>query len=189
MNSTLYYFFDNFPLALFNGENLPDRADVQLVVRDLHGSNSAPLDSTIPVGFYKMTAETQALFRWQDLATIFITSNTIPVRSEYVSGQNVSNTSVFNQGASGAGNPTQNIITDFIPVDADTNLIRSDLIYIPTGEYRLTDMLDSTNGVNQLDLQLWWTDYQNTQHEILLVPQQSATVKLCFIKKSTYRPK
>jgi hypothetical protein len=187
MNTTLYYVFDNVPLALFNGENLPTKLDVQLPIVDLHGSNTQSLDPTVPTGFYKMTFETQALFRWQDLASIFFTSNTLPVRSEYTTGQNLSQT--FNAGSSGTGNPTKQIITDFIPIDNDTNLIRSDLIYVPSGEYRLSDMLDSGNAINQLDVQMWWNDYLNVAREILLVPQQAATIKLCFIKKSTYRTK
>jgi hypothetical protein len=187
MNFSLYSYFDNF-INLFDGQNLPNHKDVQLVVRNLYGSNSAPLDPSIPAGQFKMSQETQALFRWQDLATLQFQSNLIPVRHEYVTGVNNS-MQVYNQGNAGTGQPTTSLLTDFCPIDTDTNLIRSNLIYNPTGEYRLAEMLDSPNGLSNLDLTINWTDKQNRVYIYLIPPQQSVTVKLLFILKSTYRAK
>jgi hypothetical protein len=159
--------------------------DVQLPVFDIQGSNSAPLDPSIPTGLYKMLFETQALYRWQDLATIQFQSNLIPVRQEYTTGVNKS-MSTYNAGDAGTGAPSVPILTDFIPIDTDTNLIREDLTYYPTGEYRLTDLLDSSNGLNNLDLQIYWTDKQNRVYQYFIPPQQATTLKLLFIKKDSY---
>ena len=184
-NAALYYYFDNVPCAQFQGEGRPDFMDVQLPVFDIQGSNSAPLDPSIPVGLYKMLFETQALYRWQDLATIQFQSNLIPVRQEYTTGINKSMTT-YAAGDAGTGAPSVPILTDFIPIDTDTNLIREDLTYYPTGEYRLTDLLDSSNGLNNIDLQIYWTDKQNRVYQYLIPPQQATTLKLIFIKKDSY---
>ena len=184
-NAALYYYFDNVPCAQFQGEGRPDFKDVQLPVFDIQGSNTHTADPSIPVGLWKMLFETQALYRWQDLSTIQFQSNLIPVRQEYTTGVNKSMTT-YNAGDAGTGAPSVPILTDFIPIDTDTNLIREDLTYYPTGEYRLTDLLDSSNGLANLDLQIYWTDKQNRVYQYLIPPQQATTLKLLFIKKDSY---
>lgn len=178
MNSNLYYYFDNFSMAQFFGENGPaPYKDIQIPVIDYNGSNPGPIANT-----YKIMQETSALYRLFDLETIQFVSYTIPVRYEYTSGTNNTD-QIFNAGSTGSGPPVVQLITDFIPTFTNANQSRDQLVYVPFGEYRLSDLLSQSSGIQKLDLQVFWTDRQNRQYPWLIPPKTAISVKIMFQKK------
>lgn len=185
-NNTLYDFFNNMREQIF-GEGLANHKDYRLLVQDLYGSNSAPLDPSIPTGFYKMTQEYPSLFRWYDWSNIAFKSNLLGIRPEYSQGVNTSTTSLVSNQSAGSGIPFTSQITDF-SIDltpGDPSAWRGTLYYTPSAQYRLLDIVKQ--DTNQIDLSIYIVDKQGNEYPFLIVPESNATVKLIFVKKSLYK--
>lgn len=187
MNDYLYFFFDNFR-TLFNGVNNADFRDFQILVYNIgNGQNTQTLNPSIPTGYYKMTQEYQALFHWWDPLRISFKSNIMGLRSEYTSIQNTVSNEISVAGGSGSGIPSITQLTDFIPAFDSGNASgwRSNLVYLPTSQYRLLDLIGV--GSRNIDLNVVWFDKQNIEHQFYLAPNRTATVKMLFVKKSLFK--
>jgi hypothetical protein len=186
VNGLLSSYFDNFQLARFYSENSPDYKDVNYIIDDLHGLNVYTYGGKT---WYKNQQETQALFRMADVSKLVFQSNLLPIRPELATAPNMSS-SVFAAGSAGNAIPSSNIITDFVPADAtDPNLHRSQLVYIPSGQYRLTDLTQLASGINSIDIRISWLNKQGTSFKFYLVPLQNSTIKILFTKKKAYHSK
>lgn len=137
------------------------------------------LDTTIP----PFTAgATQKLFPqeyttlslWTSLNKIVLTSNSIPIISEY--------TPTNNSGISS----TLPIITDFTPQIELAGQSRSIAYFVPTTQYRLVDMT-SSEQLNTIDLKIYWQDKRQNLYPLFLSQFQEANIKIGFFKKSLYR--
>lgn len=185
-NQYLYYFFNNF-LTEALGEDLPTKMDYQIIVRDLHGSNSAPLAPSVPAGFYRMSAEYPAPSRFNSVARLAFISSTMGCRTEWTQGINNSSSSLVSNQTAGSGLPQISLLTDFIPnlTIQDAAGLRSELVYTPVAQYRLIDLIGTQS--NNLDLNVVWFDYQNNQHQFNISPAKAATIKLLFVHRSVYK--
>ena len=98
--------------------------------------------------------------------------------------QNSYNSSTNGLTSSGITNIT-NIITDFeIPISA-TNQYRSEISYVPQGEYRLRDMY-SNFDIYKIDLNAFYKDKWGNMNPLLLEPGCSTSVKILFRSKKFY---
>ena len=186
-NTRLFNIFDNFISAFFS-EGSATYTDQQLIITDLHGSNSDLLDPTIPAGYLKMTQEYQSLYHWWDVSLLSFKSTMLGVRPEYVPTANTT-TSLSNNGAAGSGIPFQSVATDFIPDIAsnDPAGFRQSLVYLPGAQYRLIDLINI--NTKTVDLIISFKDRQSTEYQYFIPPNQSVTVKMIFVKKSLFKNK
>ena len=74
-------------------------------------------------------------------------------------------------------------MTDF-QIDADDLVQTSNqLVYLPTAEYRLIDLLGDT-PINAIDINIYWTDQFGTYHQLILARNTQCSVKLLFRNKA-----
>jgi len=184
MNITLYRFFDNF-YTDFLTETSPIGQDVRIIVIDLYGSNSEPIDPSVPTGYLKLSQEYSNNQRMFQPNSIVFKTFTMGVRPEFIQGANSSD-DLINGSNSGSGIPFDAIMTDFIPSFSSTEQAgwRQDLVY-NAQLYRLIDLLG--NKSNVVDLAIFWRDQQANEYPLYIEGNKSVSVKLIFIKKSLYK--
>jgi hypothetical protein len=185
-NTTLAYFFDNVQ-TYYYGEGLLTHLDVRWIIKNIgSGQNTSALNSSIPAGYYQMSQEYVSLNKWKGASSIAFKSNRTGIRNSYSTG--INNSSIQNSTVSaGAGLPTTQIMTDFIPYIASNDAAgwRGNLLYTPTSQYRLIDLLGNT--LNAIDVEVVWRDQQNNEFPVLNLPGTQASIKLIFVKKSLYK--
>jgi hypothetical protein len=185
-NATLYYFFDNFNI-FYQGEGRSDKLDIQLIVKEIGvGQNTSAIDPSIPGGYYRMSQEYVALNRWRGPSSIALKSHRLGIRNSYTTGANNS-TNQNSAQTSGFGLPTDTVVTDFIPYIASNDAAgwRGNLVYTPTSQYRLLDLLSPVT--NAIDISFWWRDQQNNEYPMENIPGSQSSIKLIFVKKSLYK--
>lgn len=177
MNSLLVNYFDGFSFintsTSFNtgGPN----------IRFYHDLNPIPYGSPVG-GPYEYRAEYTSLSLWFDINKIVITTTSIPVIQEaspsfspIVSGGNVNSTANY-----------QPIITDFAVVYSTLEEYGSEIEYIPSGQYRLVDM-NSNVPITRINLAFYWLSKNGYLYPLYISPNQSASIKLAFLKKDLYK--
>lgn len=185
MNADLQVFFSAFSGA-FVGINPNGRDFVFDLVRFGAGAvigngsdvNIPPFNIPIVALQKQFSQEYTVLPLWSSLKKILITTNTIPIVSEYTPANNPGN----NSGISS----TLPIITDFIPQIERPGDSRSIAFYNPTAQYRLVD-LQSSEQLNTIDLKIFWQDIADNVYPLLISKYQQANIKLGFFKKSLYK--
>jgi len=185
MNESLFALFNNFWVQYY-GQNLPTRQDYRIRILNLYGQNSAPLDPSVPTGYYRMDQEWINLTPFWEPVSIVFKTNRMGVRSEYIQGANLT-TNLNSAVNPGTGIPYDNVMTDFIPAFGygDAAGWRTDLTYYPTSQYRLIDLLGSQS--NYIDLSIFWKNQQGVEYPYVISPNTSVSVKLAFVKKSLYK--
>ena len=196
-NSNFYGLFDSFPtyylggdLATLNIDNEPFWA-YEFVVRNQLGTNIhrpvSPLNTTITntPAYYEMRQDyvsTGTL--WSPVASIVFISNLIPVNNEGTAqpityGQNNITTPVSSSSA------FQPIITD-IALSTDTaDAYNGFVSYVPTAEYRLSNMSNSPMEVKNIDVQIYWKGRLDGQlYPLRMFNQSSISVKIMFRRKN-----
>lgn len=163
MNTALFSFFSSFPY-IFNGY------DHEYLNYQISFDSLTQLNSSLLVIYQEYVS----IHLWSSLNTLFVTSNSIPVNSEYVSL--FSNTAIPN---------FQKIITDFQPPENNQSQSSNVLQYQPSGPYRLINLI-SNEPLKIIDFNIYWVDNLQKQHQLYLPPFSSATMKILFLKKSVY---
>ena len=175
MNNLLFNFFD--PLeAYFNGYNQPNGKEFEILVKNNYNNSI-----TIPTGSlgagtagYEMKQEYSSLPRWNSFSKFVFMTGSIPIRPENINAtttQQLQQSSITN---------FQPILTDFIPVLSNT--VRNNVIYYPTAEYRMTDLVGNT-PLNIVDLQIFWEDKNQILYPLDIPINESVNVKFLFRKK------
>jgi hypothetical protein len=161
--------FPSFPAPPFPSSNPYPQSDKAFFPIPVGGPDPAGVYT-----YYKFTQEYSTLQLWSSLRKILITTNSIPIISEY--------TPTGNSGISS----TLPIITDFVPQIEIAGQSRSIAFYTPTSQYRLVD-LKSSEQLNTIDLKIYWQDDQSNIYPLLISVFQQANIKLVFVKKSLYK--
>lgn len=133
----------------------------QLLVRN-NRNNQATINGK---PYYKMVSEYPTLALWNDLKSVIIESDRIPVNPELQQGQ---------------VNVTRRIITDFEPLSDINN--RQSLQYFPAGPLRFYD-LKSNYPLNSIDARVYWQTYKGEIIPVTLIDFEVLTIKLMFRKK------
>lgn len=142
----------------------------------------SPLPPGSPVGGpYVFSEDYVSIDLWFSLRKILITTNSIPILSEYVPSQNPN---VFGQNT--GINASVPIITDFIPQLEYANQARSIAYYVPPGQYRLVDMISET-PLNKINLNVLWEDKFGNLFPVNISIFQQMSIKLAFLKKDLYK--
>lgn len=161
-NPRLYFgFFDYFEVVDDANEYM------RLLIKDNRNGNYDNVNM-----IYTMTQEQPSLYLWNDLRDLVIISNQIPIRSENVATLNAS------------GRPVSlNILTDFEPLFGNTDIDRGVISYLPTAEYKMTDLISDV-PLNRLDFNIFWQTKRQQLFPMMISPNTSITLKVLFRKKS-----
>ncbi len=150
--------------------------NINVFIEDLHW-NGFPVNTYPAVPTYvKVTQAYNNITYWNSLRRLVITTNTIPIVQESVPVGD------RNTGAAA----TLPIISDFIPQLTTAGDSRTIAYYIPTGQYRLADMIQD-QPLQKIDLKLFWSDKDGNLYPIMISQFQQANVKLGFFKKTLYK--
>lgn len=184
MNYQLFRLFNNYAATFTQNAPPAPHADYLLRVYDQMGMNTPPL-AAIPAGRWIMTQEFPApsrLSTYNGVQTIQIKSSTLGARFEFV----VSLDASLQAPSSGSALPSTNLITDFVTGGA-TDVgnpagYRQQLVYLPSAQYKLTDVL--AGSLTSMDLNIVWTDPAGKQYPYMLMPGSTAAFKIAFIHRS-----
>jgi hypothetical protein len=179
-NPSLYQLFSSFPIII-EGFGLGLGKNVRIVTNSFGGANTVnypPVNPTY-VGL-QVYQEYSTVSLWTPIASIVFTSNTLPVVTNQLSAP-----LLFYDGTTfvGGGNNSNvaQVITDFIADDAK---YKPTLIYEPTAQYRLVDLVGN-RPLYSFDLNVFWKNRVGELIPFRLSSGSSATIKILFSRKGT----
>lgn len=171
--------------AFLQGYNNPDFKDILIEVLQTEATVQPAVGSrqglpysvsAAPANLLMVQQEAKVSQLWNSARTLLVTSNMMPVRSEYVPTNNASDSNF-------ASSSTQTIITDFlIPSDQNVLSTRTIFQYLPTAEYRMVDLI-STAPIYTIDIAMTWTDFLGNVYPLILVPNATLSLKILFRRK------
>lgn len=122
----------------------------------------------------KFNQEYVTLFNWSALKKIVMTTNSIPIVSEY--------TPTNSSGISSS----LPILTDFTPELEFPGQSRSIAYYTPSAQYRLVN-LKSSGSLYTIDVKIYWQDIFGNLYPLTISVFEQASIKIGFFKKSLYK--
>ena len=139
-----------------------------------------------PVGDYvKFYQQASSVVNWSPVSSIVFTSGTIPIEPQ-LSGapDNLNTVNPLTSSNIYQQNGTTKVLTDFcIPFSSGVEATNQQIYYIPSGEYRLIDMLGNQN-LNELTIQVFWRDKYGGLHPMTLDAGAAASMLILLRKKS-----
>jgi len=181
MNYKLFVYYDGIEVNyLGTGSNsyAANGKDVQFIVKDLKNNwyNPSFVPPASPPDYYKMTQDFPNLVTWNVFKSLQITSNMIPIREEYAPAL---------QSAGSSNTESQIFLKDFEPVLNNGGDSRGILYFVLDGPYQLINLM-STTPLTKLDMSLYWVDRFGRKFLLQCPYNQVISVKIVFIKKSSY---
>lgn len=170
-NSPLYQLFSSLPSTVSFPNNLTNL--ITILTDDL--SNTTSVGGNIVV-----TQEYSTIALWTPVTGIVFCSNTLPIVPNQLSAP-----VIFNEGIPkiyGNNSNFQQVITDFV---SENGIYKPSIVYNPTAEYRLVELLGNT-ALTNLDISVFWKDRIGQFNPFRLTSGSSATIKILFTKKESY---
>jgi hypothetical protein len=191
MNFDLFSYFQGFKNYQY-GYGLPTLLDNQIIVdNDALYVPNPPSSFELPyqiiqdgltgntgTNYLKVVQDWTSFHVWPSIESIVLQSSLAPIRKEFVpdAGQ------VGQE--SQASNNFSPVLTDFVvPTDTSPGACKGNLEYLPTAEYRLIDFVSKV-GFSEFNLKAFWQDNHSNLHPIVLEPNDYASIKFLFRKKS-----
>jgi hypothetical protein len=177
MNYQLFSLLDGLP-SVFQGYSAPTGSDFLLVVKNNHDNfyNPSNVTPVYPPLYYIMTQEYPTLADLNSFKSLALTSNLLPIKPEYIPRPKSSNQSVIN---------TQGYLKNFEPLVVLGPESRTVIQYQADGPYQLIDLTSNT-PLTKIDVSVFWFDVYGNQYLVDIPYNQVLTIKMVFIKKSTY---
>ena len=150
--------------------------DVQIIIKDSNNNSYTPPSEpiTYPSNYLINKQQYNAITALNIFNSIIISSNTLPVDSEFLSFKN-------NNG----NNILFKTLTDFQPLLRSSGEFKGVFQYIPT-IYRLLDM-NSTCSISYMDLKVFWSDRYGNIRPLFQPYGSACTIKILFVKKYLYQ--
>ena len=188
INTPLQYYLASLPV-LFGGFDTPGGKDWSIFTSS-SSATSIPLATrdgypvvvqpgVMPGQVYALAQQVPVQTLMEAVSTIFLTTSTIPIQSEY---QPFNSTLAQNAGFSTASNP---IISDFALAEDNPMALRQKIVYLPTAEYRMIH-LGGREPLRKIDVQFWYLGTDGLPYQISISPGQSCSVKLLFRRKGAW---
>lgn len=179
VNNYLFSFLDGIAVQNF-GFNLPTGEDFQFLVRNEHNNFYNTPDTCpppCPPTYLIMTQQYDTLTNWNSFKSLVLTSNLLPIKSEYVPRADFINQGQIN---------TRGILKDFEPLLELGPEARTQVQYQLQSPYQLINL---TNNIplTKIDIAVYWSDQFGNLNLLTIPFNQIVTIKLIFIKKSTYQ--
>ena len=170
-NEKLWTLFGQFPYIRTHTGNdfTANGKDVQIKIYDNGVNQRLPDQGTSDTVLIQTQQDFISLYNWNPFKKIVITTNLLPVQSEYTRG---------------SGDSYLKILTDFAPSNDITDQ-RSVYQYLPTAQYRLIE-LQSDSPIRQVDYSIWWQDSNYNLYKIEIPWNSEINVKLAFLRKTLY---
>lgn len=175
VNYKLFSFLDGFP-TFFYGNNLPNGLDFQFEIHQL-GNNWYPIPNVavpLPSTLLSLTQQYNTLSDWNSFKSLQLVTNLLPVVQEYT--PQVGNQSDVN---------LVGILKDFEPIIELGPEGRTTVQYQINSPYQLINLIGKV-PLTKVDIQIYWTDQFGNQYLLDIPYNQIVTIKLVFIKKSTF---
>jgi hypothetical protein len=173
-NSPLYQLFSSLPSTIAFPNNITNL--ITILTDDLSNTTSVGGDIVV-------TQEYSTIALWTPVTGIVFCSNTLPIVPNQLSAP-----VIFNEGIPkiyGNNSNFQQVITDFV---SDNGIYKPSIVYNPTAEYRLVELLGNT-ALTNLDISVFWKDRIGQFNPFRLTSGSSATIKILFTKKESYASK
>lgn len=147
----------------------------------VNGVATPPYETNTFIVFYQ---ESSTLGFLNPIQNITFTSASVPIRPSLVSLPKVfGDNAELNKVSGGNNSNFVNLLTDFVvPFSGSSNTYKNGINYVPSGEYRLVDMIGNTPLTN-LDLQVYWMDRYNNLKELFIEKGGYCTIKILFRRK------
>lgn len=186
LNPILYLYLTNFEYQFNTEVNLLHKFKLRITDRNTIQIPSVgsrlgyPLSiQNIPGAVYKVTQTAQGTGSWSSVRGIVLQSDSIPCRHESVP----LNTNVSNNLNSNTYLP---IISDFlVPIENDVTNNRIVLEYLPSAQYRYTDLLSCT-PLKTIGFKIYWSDFLGKLYPVELLPNTGMSIKILFQKKNMF---
>jgi len=179
VNQPLYnllntFTFNYFPPANTNFPNI----DCRYVLN----TDNTPFASGDYSPYYQQAS---SVVNWSPIQSIVFVSSTIPIEAQFSGAPvNLNQADPTTQSSIYAQQSIVKVLTDFIiPFNNGVEATNQQIFYIPSGEYRLIDLLGNEN-LQQLTIQVFWRDKYGTHHPMTLDAGASADILIMLRKKS-----
>lgn len=179
VNSPLQTLISSFQFSYNSPGNQPYGEDYKFILGD-YVDNTVVTYPGATGNYIVFKEEYNTLQNWITLRKILITTNSIPIQSEFVPTFN-------NDGVQNSNAGSLNILTDFTPqIETIAGQSRTVAYYVPTSQYRLIDM-KAHRPLYNIQLRILWQDKFGNLYPITIGPTQEASIKIAFLKKSLYK--
>jgi len=130
--------------------------------------------------------QSSSVVNWSPCQSIVFVSSTIPIEAQFSGAPvNLNTTDGTTQSNIYQQQSVVKVLTDFIiPFNSGVEATNSQVFYIPSGEYRLIDLLGN-NNLQQLTISAFWRDKYGSYHPMTLDAGASADI-LIMLRKKTY---
>ena len=182
MNAPTYSLFNSLK-GFINGFNTPDpdlyfRFTPYFLDNAYTRNGATPPDPPIASTLLEFELEYRNFQVFSAMRNLVITTN-MPINGEL-------KPQIVSLGITQTGAQSfQKVLTDFTPDITGEGSEREQLIYYPSGQWRLIDVI-SSSPLRDINLQVFWSDRNGRLFPVKLAYGQSASVKLLFIKKDRY---
>lgn len=177
-NSPLYQLFSSLPSTISFPNNLTNF--ITILTDNL---SNTEISNAMVVSFIIVKQEYSTIALWTPVTGIVFCSNTLPIVPNQLSAP-----VIFSQGIPkiyGNNSNFQQVITDFV---SENGIYKPSIVYNPTAEYRLVELLGNT-ALTNLDISVFWKDRIGQFIPFRLTSGSSATIKILFTKKASYASK
>jgi len=182
-NQALFTLFSSFPAQYLGSVGVSNGMNYKILVTNYNGINTIQLPVTAPstICVY-INQEWDTTSVWTPVSSIVFTSATFPIIPTRLSPpQGYYNGVLFNISASGNNANIAQVITDLASGDL---CYKPSLLYEPTAQFRLVDMVGNTPLTN-INIQVFWKTKLGTFVPFRLATGNSCSMKLLFTKKSS----
>jgi len=191
INQPLYNLLSTFRFKFFaqnagNGSIYPEDIDC----RYLLDTNILYDGTTQEAGEYaSYIQQISSVQTWSPIQSFVFSSTIIPIEPQLTGQpQNINNIDPTTTGNIYKQQALTKVLTDFIvPLTSGVEQTNQVVYYVPTGEYRLVDLLGH-NNLNQLTLDVFWKDKYGVLHP-LTIDAGSSSDLLCLLRKKSYNSK
>lgn len=179
-NSALFSLYNTFQFTFYGYTGVTLGRNALLNVNNLNNSNVYIVPAVPNWNALQVYQEGSTASLLNPITSIVFTTSLIPIVQENTGVPRLFSTAgISNSG--GLANIAP-IITDFVVPFSALNNYRPDITYIPSGEYRLTDLY-GTSPLSSVEVSVYWKDTYGENHPFYLGNGSSASLKLMFRRK------
>jgi len=182
-NQALFTLFSSFPAEYLGSVGVTNGMNYKIQVYNYNGINTIQLPVTAPATTcVYINQEWDTTGVWTPVSSIVFTSATFPIVPTRLSPpQAFLNGVLYNLSASGNNSNVAQVITDLASGDL---CYKPSLLYEPTAQFRLIDMVGNTPLTN-INIQVFWKSKLGNFVPFRLATGNSCSMKLLFTKKSS----
>jgi hypothetical protein len=182
-NPALFQLFSSFPCLIQSYTTAVAGKNVQIQPLGFGGANIVEFPPSAPPASqyqaYQIVQEYSTVALWTPITSIVFTSNTLPIVPNNISAPLLFiNGQIYNNG--GNNSNISQVITDFV---SDTGIYKPQIVYTPTAQYRLVNLVGNTPVYN-LDINVFWKDRVGVLQPFRLTSGSTATIKILFQRKN-----